>query len=447
MNRSFVVSAVTFMLVGLPVVSEAKQWTLQQCIEYALSNNISLRKTSIKRLSALEDVKLSQAALLPSLSASTSQNVTYSPWPETGSYKIAGDKVQASVDKAYYNGSYVVSGSWTVWNGGRNRNQVKANKLVADQAALDSAITANSIQEQIAQLYVQILYSKEAVNVNKQTLETSMKNEERGREFVNVGSMSKADLAQLTAQRAQDEYALVQAESNLRDYKRQLKKLLQITDQEEFDVIVPLATDDMALQAIPGVTVVYENALNSRPEIRNAMLGIKSSDLNIKIAKALKLPTVAANVGVGTNTTSMNNNAWGAQLKNNFGVNGGLSVSVPIFDNRQTKTAVNKALLSKQEFELDLKEQQTTLYSTIENYWLQALNNQEKFRSAKISAHSAQVSYELLSEQFRLNLKNTIELMNGKDALMKAQQAELQAKYLAILNIDLLKFYQNGTLK
>ena len=122
-------------------------------------------------------------------------------------------------------------------------------------------------------------------------------------------------------------------------------------------------------------------------------------------------------------------------------------MSVPIFDNRQTKTAVNKALLSKQEFELDLKEQQTTLYSTIENYWLQALNNQEKFRSAKISAQSAQVSYELLSEQFRLNLKNTIELMNGKDALMKAQQAELQAKYLAILNIDLLKFYQNGTLK
>jgi len=150
---------------------------------------------------------------------------------------------------------------------------------------------------------------------------------------------------------------------------------------------------------------------------------------------------------VGTNTTSMSSNACGRQLKNNFGVNGGFSVSVPIFDNRQTKTAVNKAILSKQGYQLDLMDKQTELYSTIENYWLQATNNQAQFKSAKISTESAQISYELLSEQFRQNLKNIIELMNGKDALVKAQQAELQAKYLSILNIDMLKFYQNGTIR
>lgn len=447
MNKLIVVSAFAALFSGCPTVSEAKQWSLQECVAYALKNNITLQKTNVQRLNALEDVKLSQAALLPSLSASTSHNVMYSPWPEAGSYMIAGEKVQSRVDKAYYNGSYGVSGSWTVWNGGQNRNRIKANKLAADQAALDSAITANNIQEQIAQLYVQILYSKEAVNVNRQTLEVSMKNEERGREFVKVGSMSRADLAQLTAQRAQDEYALVQAESGLRDYKRQLKKLLQITNQEEFDIAVPTTTDEMALQAIPNVTSVYESALNNRPEIKNAMLGMKSSDLQVKMAKAQRMPTLSANAGFGTNTTSMNDKAWGTQLKNNFGMSGGFSVSVPIFDNRQSKTAVNKAMLSKQGYELELKDQQTTLYSTIENYWLQAVNNQEQFKSAKISTQSAQESYELLSEQFRLKLKNTIELMNGKDALMRAQQAELQAKYLAILNIDMLKFYQNGTLK
>lgn len=447
MNKLIVVSAIAILFLGCPIVSEAKLWSLQECIEYALKNNISLQKTNIQRLNALEDVKLSQAALLPSLSASTSHNVMYSPWPEVGSYLIAGEKVQANVDKAYYNGSYVVSGSWTVWNGAQNRNRIRANKFAADQAALDSATTANNIQEQIAQLYVQILYSKEAVNVNRQTLETSMKNEERGREFVKVGSMSKADLAQLTAQRAQDEYALVQIESELRDYKRQLKKLLQITNQEDFDIVVPTTTDEMALQAIPSVTAVYESALDNRPEIKNAMLGMKISDLQVKMAKAQRMPTLSANAGFGTNTTSMNDNAWGTQLKNNFSMSGGLSVSVPIFDNRQSRTAVNKAILSKQSYDLELKDRQTTLYSTIENYWLQAVNNQEQFKSAKLSTQSAQVSYELLSEQFRQKLKNTIELMNGKDALMKAQQAELQAKYLAILNIDMLKFYQTGILK
>ena len=147
-------------------------------------------------------------------------------------------KVQTNVDKAYYNGSYGINASWTVWNGNKNHNQVKLDQLSVDEARLDSATTANSIQEQIAQLFVQILYSKDAVDVNKATLETSKANEARGKEFVKVGSMSKADLAQLTAQRAQDEYAVVQAESSLREYKRQLKQLLQITSEEEFDVVV-----------------------------------------------------------------------------------------------------------------------------------------------------------------------------------------------------------------
>lgn len=446
MKKSFLTSALA-LLALLPATVEAREWTLQDCISYALQNNISLQKSRIQHLSALEDVKQSKAELLPSLSASTSQNVSYNPWPETGSYMIAGDKVQTNVDKVYYNGSYSVMGNWTVWNGNRNRNQLKLNQLTADQAAMDSATTANSIQEQITQLFVQILYSKEAIEVSKATLETSKKNEERGQEFVKVGSMSKADLAQLTAQRAQDEYAVVQAESNLRDYKRQLKQLLQITDQDDFDVVADAPTDEAALQAIPGVASVYEAALGIRPEIKNAKMGIESSDLQVKIAKAQRMPTIGLNAGVSTNTTSMNDNSWGTQLKNNFALGGGVSVSIPIFDNRSAKTAVNKAILSKQTYELDLKDKQTTLYSTIENYWLQAVNNQAQFKSARVSTESAQESYDLLSEQFRQNLKNTIELMNGKDALLKARQSELQAKYLAILNINMLKFYQSGTLK
>ncbi|WP_281698455.1 TolC family protein [Hallella colorans] len=444
MKKSFLVPVFLSCFITFSHLCEAKVWTLQACVDYALKNNITLQKNNLKRLAALEDVKLSQAALLPSLSASTSQNATYNPWPETGSYMLAGSKVQSNVDKVYYNGSYIVSGNWTVWNGGRNRDQIQSNRLVADQAALDSATTSNSIQEQIASLYVQILYSKDAMEVSRSTLETSRMNESRGREFVKVGSMSKADLAQLVAQRAADEYALVQAESGVREYKRQLKRLLQITNQEDFDVVAPMTTDEMALRPIPDVPSVYDRALLSRPEIQSALLSIKNSALQIRMAKAQRLPTVVANAGLGTNTTSMSKNAWGTQVKTNFGVNGGFSVNVPIFDNRRIKTDISKAILSNQSYQLDLKDQQTNLYSVIENYWVQAVNNQAQFKSARVRTQSAQESYDLLSEQFRLKLKNTIELMNGKDALLKAQQAELQAKYLAILNIYMLEFYQSG---
>lgn len=434
-------------LLSLSTECAAKQWSLRDCIDYALANNIQLQKAKIKEYSALEDVKQSQAALLLSLNLSTSQNVNYTPWPQQGRATVADGYVQSSVDKVYYNGSYSLSGNWTVWNGNKNRNNVKLNKVAAEQARLDSATTANNVLEQIAQLYVQILYSNEAIAVTKESLKTSQTNEQRGKTMVEVGKMSKADLAQLTAQRAQDEYAIVEAESNLRNYKRQLKELLQITSDEEFDIAVPSTTDDMALEAVPALNDVYAASLEQRPEIKNAKLGIESSDLGIKVAKAGRMPTVSLNAGVMTSTSSMSDNAWGTQMKNNFSLGGGVTVSIPLFDNRQTKTAINKAKLQKQSYLLDLQDKQTTLYSTIENYWLQAVTNQNKFKAARVSTESAQASYELLSEQFKQGLKNTVELMTGKTNLLQAQQNELQSKYLAILNLNMLEFYQTGNIK
>lgn len=435
------------LLLSLSTECAAKQWSLRDCIDYALANNIKLQKAKIQEYSALEDVKQSQSALLPSLNLSTSQNVSYTPWPQQGRATVADGYVQSSVDKVYYNGSYSLMGNWTVWNGNKNRNNVKLNKLAVEQARLDSATTANSVLEQIAQLYVQILYSNEAISVTKESLKTSQTNEQRGKTMVEVGKMSRADLAQLTAQRAQDEYAIVEAESNLRNYKRQLKELLQITNDEEFDVAVPSTTDDMALEAVPALNDVYTASLEQRPEIKNAKLGIESSDLGIKVAKAGRMPTVSLNAGVTTSTSSMGDNAWGTQMKNNFSLGGGVTVSIPLFDNRQTKTAVNKAKLQKQSYLLDLQDKQTTLYSTIENYWLQAVTNQNKFKAARVSTESAQASYELLSEQFKQGLKNTVELMTGKTNLLQAQQNELQSKYLAILNLNMLEFYQTGNIK
>lgn len=398
-------------------------------------------------LSTKEDVKQAQAELLPSLSFSTSQNVNYNPWPETNRATVTNGYVETSVDKVYYNGSYGLNLNWTVWNGNRNRNQLKLDKITAEQAELDSATTANSIQEQIAQLYVQILYSADAVDVCKQSLETSSVNEARGKEFVNVGKMSKADLAQLTAQRAKDEYSLVEAESNLKNYKRQMKQLLQITSEEEFDVAMPTSTDEMAMETIPTLTSVYTAALDSRSEIKNAQLGIDGSELSIKMAKAQRMPTIGFNASAMTNTTSMSSKEWGTQLKNNFSTGAGVTLSIPIFDNRQSKTAIRKAKIQQQQYQLDLQDKQTTLYSTIENYWLQATTNQSKFRAAKANTTSAQESYDLLSEQFRLGLKNTVELMTGKTNLLTAQQNELQSKYLTILNMNMLDFYKGKKVK
>lgn len=264
--------------------------------------------------------------------------------------------------------------------------------------------------------------------------------------MVKLGKMSKADLAQLTSQTAQDNYNIVEAKSNIAKYKLQLKQLLELTDSEEFDIYIPAASDADALEEIPSLTSVYEAALSTRPEIKNSQLAIQSSELNIAVAKADRLPSISLSGSVGTSSTSMNSNKWGKQIQTNFDASVGATLSVPILDNRSAKTAVNKAKLQREQSLLDLKDKQKQLYSTIEGFWVDAYTNQQKFKAAKASVESEQASYELLSEQFNLGLKNIVELMTGKANLMNATQDMLESKYMTILDRQLLKFYKGEPL-
>ena len=435
------------VLLNMEVVHAQKQWTLQDCIDYAMENNITLQKSKLQKESATEDLKGAKAALLPTLSASTNQSLGYQPWKDTGMSYVSNGTVNTKVDKTSYNGSYSLSGQWTVWNGNRNLNTIKLDKLSEEQAELSTQETANSIQERIAQLYSQILYLAENVKVNEQMLETSLKNEERGQEMVAVGKMSKADLAQLSAQRANDQYSIVEAKSQLMNYKLQLKQLLEITDNEQFDVAIPEISDELVLAKIPEMQTVYEQALLSRPEIERLQLAIKSSGVSVSIAKAGWMPSVNLTGGITTSTNSLSGTGWGSQMKSNMTSSLGLGVTVPIYDGRSTKTSVNKAKIQQLQAQLNLQDEQKNLYSDIQQYWLNAWTNQEKYLAAKSSVESAQQSYDLLSEQFRLGLKNIVELMTGKDNLLSAQQNQLQSKYLALYNQQMLHFYQTGEIK
>ena len=427
--------------------SAQKQWTLQDCIDYALTNNITLKKSQLQKESATEDLKGAKAALLPSVNASTNQSLGYQPWKDTGISTVTNGMVNTKVDKTSYNGSYSVNGQWTVWNGGRNTNTVKLDQLAEQEADLSLQETANNIQERIAQIFAQIIYLDENVKVSQAMLETSKKNEERGKEMVNVGKMSKADLAQLTSQRANDEYSIVESQSQLLNYKLQLKQLLEITDETAFDVAIPEITDERILAEIPSLQSVYEQALLIRPEIERSQLAVKSSDVSLSIAKAGWLPNINLQGGVTTSTNSLSSIGWGSQLKNNVNTSLGLGVSVPITDGRSTKTAVNKAKIQQLQAKLDLQDQQKTLYSNIQQYWLNAVTNQQKYKAASSSVESAKLSYDLLSEQFRLGLKNIVELMTGKDNLLNAQQNQLQSKYQTIYNKQMLDFYQGKDIK
>lgn len=418
-----------------------KQWTLRNCIDYALEHNITIRRNRINVESTQEDVKTAKADFLPSLSGNISQRIVNRPNSASGTI-ISGDNITTSESKTSYNGSYGIDANWTVYNGSKRVNTLKQQQLNSRIAELTVDESENSIEENITQLYVQILYSAEAVKVNESTLEVSRKEFERGQELFNAGSIASSDLAQLEAQVSNDNYQLVTSQTTLQNYKLQLKQLLELDGDFEMDLFLPPLDDSSVLIPLPTKDDVYQTALNLRPEIESGKLNIEASDMNIKISRAGYIPSLSLSAGIGTTNANGNDFSFSEQVKQNWNNSIGLTLSIPIFDKRQTKSAVNKAKLQRQTSELDLMDNQKTLYKTIESLWLSANSAQQQYVAATQKLKSTQASYALVSEQFNLGMKNTVELLTEKNNLLSAQQETLQAKYTAILNAGLLRFYQ-----
>ncbi len=418
-----------------------KQWTLRNCIDYALEHNITIRRNRINVESTQEDVKTAKADFLPSLSGNISQRIVNRPNSASGTI-ISGDNITTSESKTSYNGSYGIDANWTVYNGNKRVNTLKQQQLNSRVAELTVDESENSIEENITQLYVQILYSAEAVKVNESTLEVSRKEFERGQELFNAGSIASSDLAQLEAQVSNDNYQLVTSQTTLQNYKLQLKQLLELDGDFEMDLFLPPLDDSNVLIPLPTKDDVYQTALNLRPEIESSKLNIEASDMNIKISRAGYIPSLSLSAGIGTTNANGNDFSFSEQVKQNWNNSIGLTLSIPIFDKRQTKSAVNKAKLQRQTSELDLMDNQKTLYKTIESLWLSANSAQQQYVAATQKLKSTQASYALVSEQFNLGMKNTVELLTEKNNLLSAQQETLQAKYTAILNAGLLRFYQ-----
>lgn len=418
-----------------------KQWTLRNCIDYALEHNITIRRNRINVESTQEDVKTAKADFLPSLSGNISQRIVNRPNSASGTI-ISGDNITTSESKTSYNGSYGIDANWTVYNGSKRVNTLKQQQLNSRIAELTVDESENSIEENITQLYVQILYSAEAVKVNESTLEVSRKEFERGQELFNAGSIASSDLAQLEAQVSNDNYQLVTSQTTLQNYKLLLKQLLELDGDFEMDLFLPPLDDSSVLIPLPTKDDVYQTALNLRPEIESSKLNIEASDMNIKISRAGYIPSLSLSAGIGTTNANGNDFSFSEQVKQNWNNSIGLTLSIPIFDKRQTKSAVNKAKLQRQTSELDLMDNQKTLYKTIESLWLSANSAQQQYVAATQKLKSTQASYALVSEQFNLGMKNTVELLTEKNNLLSAQQETLQAKYTAILNAGLLRFYQ-----
>lgn len=407
----------------------SKTWTLQECLDYAYQNNIQVRQSRNNQLSGIEDTKQAKAALFPSLVASTTQSYTNYPSSEV-------------TDNNSYTGTYGITAGMTIFEGGKLRTEVKRQKVQNQMDALSVEESVNDIRIAIVQAYMQCLYAADAVRINRSTAEASKAQRDRAEEMLRTGSISRVDFAQLQSQYSSDEYQIVVAGSTLDNYKLQLKQLLELDIMEEMNPAVPGVKEENVLKALPPKNEVYETALKVMPQIRRGELGIEAAKLEEKSARAGFFPSISLSASVGTGHMSNNDFESGSQIWNRFNENVGLTLNIPIFSNRKNRTAVNKAKIALNDSYLEWTSLQKELLRNVESAYLDAVSAQAQYLSAREKEKYARESYELTSEQFRVGVKNTVELITAQNEYSAAQQQVLQAKYLTLLSIELLNIYQ-----
>lgn len=407
-------------------------WTYSQCVEYAREHNIPLLQSQLQQQSAEYTLEASKAQWLPSLGFSTSHNYANSPWIQQG-------------NKNVYNGTYSLSASWTLYNGGERENTIKRDQLQTEISKLNTEELMRSIETQILSLYINILYARENIGICKDAAAVSAAQTERGRQLMESGRISRVDYAQLKAQAEQDAYSVVNAQGTYDTQRMQLKKLLQLGLTQQLDVFNVDFPESAVMAPLPSIEESYQMALITDVQLQSSELQSKSAEYDEKIAQAAKKPQISVNAGAGTGAGAPGSRFWD-QLKWQWNENAGISLSIPILDQKRTKTAVAKAKIQKLSADLDIENRRNEIAQLIEELYISLGSNQARYESGLQQVESTALSAELTNAQFENGKVNPVELLQAHNAELQARSELLQAKYMVLLDKKMLEYYRTATI-
>lgn len=409
----------------------AQTWTYSDCVDYARAHNISLQKAILNRQTAEYKLEESKAQWQPTLDFATTHGYTNTPWGE-GS-------------KNAYNSSYGLNAGWTVWNGGQRENTIKQNRLKVEIDRLNSDDILRTLETDLLQVYFNILYAKESIGIYEEAVKVSEAQAERARQLMESGKLSRVDYAQLVSQYEQDKYALVNAQSTYDSRRMELKQLLELGIDSDVTLAALTWTQQQIMAELPPLSESYQLALATDLRLRGLETEIDVADLDVAIAKAGYMPRISLNAGVGTSYFVPSGMNFGAGLKQGLNESIGLTLSIPILDNKKTKTAVAQAKVAKLDAQLDIEQRQTELGRIVEGWYIDTRSAQSRYTAAVSQLESARLTEELTNEKFNIGYVNTVELLTAHNDYIEAQYTLLQAEYMAMLGQKMIEFYRTAS--
>ncbi|MBL4752264.1 MAG: TolC family protein [Flavobacteriales bacterium] len=464
-------------ILGLLVLStegsgqERTTWTLKQCIDYALENNIQIKQTRLNVDMAAANVVQSKANLLPRVNAFASHSYNFGRSVDPFSNDFVTQRIQSN--------SFSISGNVTLYSGLTNYNTVKQQQEDWQAAKYDSDKATNDIMLAVAGNYLEILFNMELEEVARNQVSLTGGQLDRMRKLVKAGSIPRGDLLEIEAQLALDELQQIESNNRWELSILTLQQLLDLDPAKEFDIAVPELTieDDAKMESTPGL--IYDAAIAIMPEVKAAGHRLNSSATGLAIAKGSLSPTLSLGGSYGTGysdgrsrilstsltgvdtlaftttgegvlfpsyTNVLETTPFFDQIKDNVNQNIGFNLSIPIFNGLQSRTSIKLALISMKNAEYTMELEKQRIKETIERAYLDATAALKKFRSSRRSVAALQESFDYAKKKFDVGLLTTVEFNDSKNKLAKASSDMVQAKYDYIFKTKVLDFYQGNSL-
>ncbi|MBP3680072.1 MAG: TolC family protein [Bacteroidaceae bacterium] len=435
--KKLVLSVCLIMASGLSIQAQ-NAWSLQQCIEHAITHNLSIKQKEAARDQSAVELNTAQWSRLPNLNGNVGQSFNF------------GRAIQA--DNTYgnrntRNTNFSVGTSIPLFTGMQIPNNIALSKLNLKAATEDLNKAKEDISIQVASYYLQVLFNEELVKIAQRQVELSQEQLDRKVTFFKNGKASEAEVYEAKSRVAQDEYSLVQAQNNHQLALLDLSQLLELPTPENFQIETPNVEAFSAQLSLPDE--VYAQALLNKPSIKAAQYRLEGAAKSIRIAQSAWYPQLSFGAGIGTNyysITGIENASFGSQWHQNMNKYLQFSLSIPLFNRFATRNRVKSARIQRNALAWQLEESKKALYKEIQQAYYNARAAESQYQSSQTASQSAEASFKLMSEKYANGKATATEYNEMRATWMKALSEQVQARYDYLFRSKILEFYQGKQL-
>jgi outer membrane protein len=438
----FFMSACLFLFAA-ESFSQQKEWSLEECIKYAIDNNIQIKQQALQTRYQENTLAQSKLNLLPTLNGQATHNYSFGRALDETTYEFTQNQnIQSN--------SFYAGGSLNLFNGLQNFNTIRKNQNQLLASELDLQKIKDNISLNIALAYLQILLNNELVSTTDNQLQITKQQIEKTRKMFVAGSVAKGNLLQIESQAASEELQLITLQNQLDISYLTLTQMLELKTPEGFRINTPDISLDTNSIITGRVDEIFAQAQGIRPEIKSAELNLSVSEYDLKIAKGGRSPRLTMNHSFNTRYSDIavklsaptEKYGFSDQLNDNINYGLGFSLNIPILNGWQVNKNISNSKINIENYRYSLESEKKQLYKNIQQAYADAVASLKKYSASRKAVASMEESFRYTDQKFNMGMVTPVDYNAAKTQLLNAQSDMSQAKYEFIFKTKVLDFYK-----